>query len=55
MNWKNLRSPTRATFKNPKISLSIGKNLEVQPKSNFQKKKKKRNFESIDELGKFMS
>ena len=37
MNWKKLRSQARATFKNPKMSLCIGKNLEVQPKTNTQK------------------
>ena len=37
MNGEKSRSPARATFKNPKISLLIGKNLEVQPKTNTQK------------------
>ena len=37
MNWEKSRSPARATVKNPKISLLIGKNLEVQPKTNTQK------------------
>ena len=37
MNWEKSRSPARATFKNPKIFLLIGKNLEVQPKTNTQK------------------
>ena len=37
MNWENSRSPARATFENPKISLLIGKNREVQPKTNNQK------------------
>ena len=37
MNWEKSRSPARVTFKNPKISLLIGKNLEVQPKTNTQK------------------
>ena len=32
-----MRSLARATFKNPKISLLIGKNLEVQPNTNTQK------------------
>ena len=36
MNWEKL-SPARATFKNPKFSLLIGKNLEVQPKTNTRK------------------
>ena len=36
MNLKKLRSP-RATFKNPKISSLIGKNLEAQPNTNTQK------------------
>ena len=37
MNWEKLRSPAIATFKNPKMSLLIEKNLEVQPKTNIQK------------------
>ena len=37
INLEKSRSPARATFKNPKISLLIGKNLEVQPKTNTQK------------------
>ena len=37
MNWEKSRSPARATFKNPKISLLIGKNLKVQRKTNTQK------------------
>ena len=37
MNWEKSRSPARATFKNHKISLLIGKNLEVQPMTNTQK------------------
>ena len=32
-----MKNPAKATFKNPKISLLIGKNLEVQPKTNTQK------------------
>ena len=32
-----MRSLARAIMKNPKISLLIGKNLEVQPKTNTQK------------------
>ena len=47
LNWEELRSPARATFKNPKISWLIGKNL--QRKTNT----KNPNFESMDELGKF--
>ena len=35
LNWENLRSPLRATLKNPKIFLWIGKNLEIHHKSNF--------------------
>ena len=31
MNLKKLKSPARATFKNPKIFWLIGKNFEVQP------------------------
>ena len=37
MNWVKLQSPEKATFKNPKISLWIWKNLEIQPKINTQK------------------
>ena len=38
MNLEKSRSPARATFKNPtKISLLIGKSLEVQPQTNTQK------------------
>ena len=37
MNWEKLRSPARATIKNPKISLLIGKNWEVQFKTKIQK------------------
>ena len=37
MNWEKLGSPARATLKNTKISLLVGKNLEVQPKDNTQK------------------
>ena len=50
LNWEELRSPTRAAFKNPKITWLIGKNLKVQPKTN----RKNPNFESMDELGKFV-
>ena len=34
---KKFRSPARAKFRNPKIPLLIGKNMEVQPKTNSQK------------------
>ena len=37
MNWKKLRSPARARFKNPKIPWLIGKNLEMQLNTNTQK------------------
>ena len=37
MNWEKLGSSARATFKNLRISLLIGKNWEVQPKPNTQK------------------
>ena len=37
MNWGKLRRSPTATFKNPKTTLLIGKNLEVQPKTNTQK------------------
>ena len=36
INWEK-GSPARATFKNPKISLLLFNNLEVQPKANTQK------------------
>ena len=52
MNWKKLKNPARATFKNPKISLLIGKHLELQPNTNT---KKNLNFESMDEFEKFIS
>ena len=39
VNWEKLISPTKATFKNLKISLWIGRNLKVQPKTNNQKPK----------------
>ena len=32
-----MRSLARATLKNPKMSFLIGKNLQVQPKTNTQK------------------
>ena len=48
LKWEKLRSPARAAFKNPKISLLTGKNVEVESKTN----KKNPNFESMDELGK---
>ena len=47
LNWEELRSPARATFKNPKISWLIGKNLYCKTNT------KNTNFESMDELGKF--
>ena len=47
LNWEELRSPARATFKNPKISWLIGKNLYRKTNT------KNPNFESMDELGKF--
>ena len=37
MKCERLRIAAIATFKNPKISLLITKNLEVQPKANTQK------------------
>ena len=37
MNWEKLKSLARETFKNPKIFLLTGKNLEVHPKTNTQK------------------
>ena len=47
LNWEELRSPARATFKNPKISWLIGKNLYRKTNT------KNPNFESMDELEKF--
>ena len=41
-----MKSLARATLKNPKISFLIGKNFEIQPKTNTQKP----NIESMDEL-----
>ena len=35
MNWKKLRCPDRATF--PKSLCKLGKNFQVQPKTNTQK------------------
>ena len=49
MNWEKLGSPARATFKNPKLSLSHGKIFKVQSKTNTP------NFESMDKLGKCLS
>ena len=49
---KNWRSPDRATFKNPKISLRIKKDLEVRPRMNI---KKSPNIEPMDELKKVLS
>ena len=43
---EKLKSPAGAIFKNPNISLLIGKNLEVQPNTNT----KNPNFESKDDL-----
>ena len=48
---KKMRSLARATFKNPKISLLIGKNLEVHPKINT----KNIPLLNLNELEKFMS
>ena len=47
LNWEELRSPARATFKNRKISWLIGKNLYRKTNT------KNPNFESMDELEKF--
>ena len=56
LNWKKLRSPARATFKNPKISLLIGKNLEDQyEKYQPMTIMKNTNFKSVDDLGKIIS
>ena len=49
-NWEKLRSPAKATLKNLKIFLLIGKNLEV-PKIST----KNSNFESMNDLGMFDS
>ena len=55
LNWEKLRSTLRATTKNPKISLWIGKKLgttaELQPKNNIQNP----SFEPIHELRKVLS
>ena len=37
MNGEDLGNTAIATFENPTISLLIGKNLEVQPKTNTKK------------------
>ena len=57
---EKMRSPAGTTFKNPKISLRIGNNLEVQPQK-IQKINKKYsatlknpNFACVDELGKII-
>ena len=53
MNWKKLRNPARATFKNPNFQ-SICK-LEKFLKYSLGLKFKSRNSKSMDELGKAMS
>ena len=47
LNWEELRSLARATFKNLKISWLIGKNLYRKTNT------KSPSFGSVDELGKF--
>ena len=37
IDWGKLTSPTKGTFRNSKLSLGIGKNLEVKPETNTQK------------------
>ena len=51
MNWEKLRSPAVATFKDPKISLWIGNNLEVRLRPTL----KNPNFTSMDEFGEIIS
>ena len=46
LHMEKLKSPAGAIFKNPNISLLIGKNLEIQPNTNT----KNPNFESKDDL-----
>ena len=52
MNWKKLRSPARAIFKNPNFK-SLGE-LPKTWKSSLCPRFKSPNFEPIDELGKVM-
>ena len=49
MNWEKLRSPGRATFKNPNFQslCELGKTCKNSQRLRF----KSSNFESIDELG----
>ena len=37
IDWGKLKSPTKGTFRNSKLSLGIGKNLEIKPETNTQK------------------
>ena len=37
IDWGKLTSPTKGTFRNSKLSLGIGKNLEIKPETNTQK------------------
>ena len=52
MNWRKLRSPARATFKNPNLRslCELGKIWKDSLRPIFQNP----NFASIDELGKFI-
>ena len=52
MNWEKLRSPARATFKNPNFK-SLGE-LSKTWKCSLSPRFESPNFESIDELGKVM-
>ena len=53
MSWEKLKEvQIEQHSKNPKISLRIRKNLEVQPRTNIHKSP---NIESIDELEKLLS
>ena len=48
MNWEKLKSPTRATFKNPNFQFSceLAKSLKYSPRPAFNNS----NFESNNEL-----
>ena len=52
MNWENLTSPARTTFKNTKNLFLNWERLGGKAKGQHSKN---RNFESIDELGAVMS
>ena len=52
MNWEKLRSPARATFKNPNFQsfCELGENSKYSLRATFRN----RNFESKDELRKIV-